>query len=269
MSRKILTAMALVGVLAFGWMYPARASAQHRGGGGGVHVVRGPVFVGGYFYDPFFGPYPWWGAAAFPYGYYPIYDDRAEVRLSVTPNEAAVYVDGYYAGSVDDFDGMLQSLPLSPGGHDISVYLEGYRTVHQHMYLTPRKSYRVRYTMQQLASGETSEVPPIAPPVPPPPPGSAFIPRPPAGGAQLPPPPQLSMSVGFGTLMLRVQPSDAEVLIDGERWNTSSPGERLTVQLTAGTHHIEVRMSGYTSFNTDITVQQRESMPLNVSLSRP
>jgi hypothetical protein len=29
-----------------------------------------------------------------------------------TPKEAAVYVDGFYAGVVDDFDGVFQSLPL-------------------------------------------------------------------------------------------------------------------------------------------------------------
>ena len=30
-------------------------------------AVRGHVFVGGYFYDPFFGPYPWWHRTAYPY----------------------------------------------------------------------------------------------------------------------------------------------------------------------------------------------------------
>jgi len=39
---------------------------------------------------------------------------RAEVRVLVTPPEAAVYVDGYYAGLVDDLDGFFQRLPLTP-----------------------------------------------------------------------------------------------------------------------------------------------------------
>jgi len=35
-----------------------------------VPSVRGHVvFIGGYFYDPFFGPYPWWGPAMYPYPY--------------------------------------------------------------------------------------------------------------------------------------------------------------------------------------------------------
>lgn len=264
--------LAIVAVIIVSALTPEPAFAQRRGG-----HPRGPVFVGGYFYNPFFGPYPWWGPSAYPYPYFPVYDDRAQVRLSVTPREAAVYVDGYYAGSVDDFDGVLQSLPLTPGAHDITVYLDGYRTVHQRLYLTPRKTYRVRYTMQPLAAGEASEQPPVAPPVPPPPPGSAMIPRPPFSGAPPPPlspypppspypAPTVAVS-GFGTLALRAQPGDAEILIDGERWNPSAPGERLSVQLAIGAHHIEVRKTGYRSFTTDITVQPGETMPLNVSLS--
>ncbi len=203
------------------------------------------------------------------------------MRIEVTPHEAEVYVDGYYAGIVDDFDGLLQSLPLSPGGHDIAVYLEGYETVHQKLYLQARKSIKLRYTMTQLAPGQKSEVPEILPPVPVPPPGSAMIPRPPmqpvpgfvpAGipmAVRMPPTavPGGPAAAGYGTLAIRVQPADADVTIDGERWDTSSPGERLIVQLAAGRHRIEIRKSGYTPYAADITVQPGESTPLNVSLS--
>ena len=273
MSRRIVLAAALVAVVAVSAFQPADAAAQRRGGGRGP---RGVVFVGGYFYDPFFGPYPWWGPGAYPYPYFPVYDERAEVKLNITPKEAAVYVDGYYAGVVDDFDGVLQSLPLSPGGHDIAVYLEGYETVHQKLYLPPRKSYKLRYTMKQLGAGEKSEVPEVVPPVPAPPPGSAMIPRPPMPGVPgfvpdavnvVPGGPAAPAASGFGTLALRVQPGDANVTIDGERWDTSSPGERLMVQLAAGRHHIEIRKSGYTAYSNDITVRPGESTPLNVSLS--
>jgi hypothetical protein len=277
MRARIISAAAVIAVIGLSIMQPADAFAQRRGGG----RPRGVVFIGGYFYDPFFGPYPWWGPGMYPYPYFPVYDDRAQVRVMVTPREAAVYVDGYYAGIVDDFDGVFQSLPLSPGGHDIAVYLDGYRTVHQRLYLPPRKSYKLRYTMQQLAPGETSEIPSLAPPVPPPPPGSAMMPRPPQFGGPVPGPPvqgppvqgppmqgpAVQVAPGFGTLALRVQPADAEVTIDGERWNTSSPGARLVVQLSAGRHHVEVRKAGYGTFSTDITVQPGDTTPLNVSLS--
>jgi hypothetical protein len=213
-----------------------------------------------------------------PYGY-PSGAPDASIRIEATPKDAKaaeVYVDGYYAGIVDDFDGMLQSLPLSPGGHDIALYLDGYRTVHQQLYLIRDKSYKVRYTMQPVTAGEESEAPPVAPPVPPPPPGSAMVPRPGRGGArpvelpaQAPPLPGSGRvdASGFGTLALRVQPADADVLIDGEKWTPSQPGERLSIQVTAGTHHIVIQKSGYRTFTTDITVQRGETTPLNVSLS--
>ena len=278
MRRTTTAAVAIVAALAIIALKSDPAMAQRRGG-----HPRGPVFIGGYFYDPFFGPYPWWGPGAYAYPYFPVYDDRAQVRVLVTPKEAAVYVDGYYAGVVDDFDGVLQSLPLSPGGHDIAVYLEGYRTVHQKLYLTRDKSYKVRYALQAVAAGEESEAPPELPPVPPPPPGSAMLPR--SGRAGAPPlelPPQPAApgvaglprrslgeggASGFGTLALRVQPADADVFIDGEKWTPSQSGERLAVQVTAGIHHVLIQKQGYRAFTSDVTVQRGGSTPLNVSLS--
>ncbi len=71
-----------------------------------------------------------------------------------------------------------------------------------------------------------------------------------------------------GTLAIRVQPSDAEVLIDGERWNTSGSDARLLVQVAEGPHRLEVRKPGYTEFSTDVEVRRGETTPINVSLSR-
>src|SRR6185436_8519516 len=74
-------------------------SAPRPGGGGIVNGARpyygtrgSYVFVGGYFYDPFFGPYPWWPRSAYGWGYYPVFDYRADVRIQATPRDAAVYV---------------------------------------------------------------------------------------------------------------------------------------------------------------------------------
>ncbi len=165
-----------------GGVHPA---PPHGGGvyGGGVYyggpyyATRGSyVFVGGYFYDPFYGPYPWWPASAYGWGYYPVFDYRAEVRIQGTPREAAVYVDGFYAGIVDDFDGTFQRLPLTPGGHRIELFLEGYRTVRKSLYLQPGSTLKLHETMTPLAAGETSERPEVAPAVPPPPDGTYTAP---------------------------------------------------------------------------------------------
>ena len=50
------------------------------------------------------------------------------LRLKVTPREAEVYVDGYYAGHVDDFDGARQKLKVAEGPHRIELRAEGYET---------------------------------------------------------------------------------------------------------------------------------------------
>ena len=47
------------------------------------------------------------------------------MRLKVKPRDAEVYVDGYYAGIVDDFDGTWQQLRLDDGGHRVEIRKPG------------------------------------------------------------------------------------------------------------------------------------------------
>ena len=232
-------------------------------------AVPGHVFIGGYFYDPFFGPYPWWNRTSYPYWYFPVYDRRSDLRLDVTPDEAAVYVDGFYAGIVDDFDGFFQSLPLPPGGHSIVLFLEGYRTVRHNVYLSPAGTFRLRETMARLPAGVRSEPPDLTIPVPPPPPGSYTLPRtapPPwapgpgtASGA-------VAAAADFATIELRVQPAGAEVSIDGQRW-LSSDDQHLSVRVPPGTHRVEVTRTGFRKFAADVDVRPGETKTLNVSLA--
>lgn len=78
--------------------------------------ARGGSRFGTYGYDPFaYGSWygaPLYGAAAATFG---------GVRITNAPRNAEVYVDGYYAGLVDDFDGRFQRLQLEPGGHRIEI----------------------------------------------------------------------------------------------------------------------------------------------------
>ena len=257
-----------------------------RPGGGGAVAVNGAqpyygspyygargsyVFVGGYFYDPFYGPYPWWPRSAYGFGYYPVFDYRAEVRIQATPKDAAVYVDGFYAGVVDDFDGTFQRLPLAPGGHRIEIFLEGFRTVRKSLYLQPGSTMKLRETLLPLAAGEKSEPPEVAPPVPPPPDGTYNEPR---GRGPRDPivrrdpgRPERGDAEGFGTLVLHVQPREAEVSIDGQRWLTSGDGE-FEVQLPAGRHRIEVELQGFQRFSSEVDVREDGPTPVNVSLTR-
>lgn len=46
--------------------------------------------------------------------------------MRVRPDETQVYVNGYYAGIADDFDGAFRRLYLPTGEHHLAFRLEGY-----------------------------------------------------------------------------------------------------------------------------------------------
>jgi hypothetical protein len=217
----------------------------------------------------------------YPYGGYRFAEPESNLRLAVTPREASVYVDGYYAGTVDEFDGVLQRLHVTPGEHEIVFYLQGYRPLRQKLYLSPNANRKITETMEKLGPGEAEEPPPV--PAEPPPPPDRIPPQarepfpgrgrmPPPRGARPPdaPPPagNSSQASHAGSLVIRVQPADAEVLIDNERWHGPSGEERLVVQVSEGRHRIEVQKDGYARFTTEVDVRANDSLPINVSLAR-
>jgi hypothetical protein len=226
------------------------------------------VIVGGY-------PYPAYRYAA---------RDSA-VRFDVKPHETAVYLDGYYAGVVDDFDSWYQRLYTGPGPHEITLYLEGYRTHTERVYLTPDNTFKMHHRMERLVGGEASARPPVPPPpqfegqgVPSPGQG-APLPRGPYGrrgppppnyppAPQVPPPPQPGGAPSEGqrgTLSLSVQPGDAEVLVDGTPWRGQSQ-DRLVIDLPEGRHNIQVRKSGFVGYLTDVQIHPGETTTLEVRL---
>jgi hypothetical protein len=84
-------------------------------------------------YGVYGSPYPGYGSS-YGYGYgqgsYSPWQssgyDIGGVRLRIRPRDAQVFVDGYYAGLVDDFDGTFQSLRLEQGGHKIEIHMQGF-----------------------------------------------------------------------------------------------------------------------------------------------
>ena len=86
--------------------------------------------VYGYYYDPWW----YWGSPyGYDSGYYGYYGNeqggRGGLKLKVEPTFAEVYVDGYYMGIVDDFDGTFQRMELEVGAHHIEIRAPGYQTV--------------------------------------------------------------------------------------------------------------------------------------------
>jgi hypothetical protein len=258
--------------------------------------VGAPVVVGGFYtspyalYDPWFG-YDFQGPWGYPYGYRFAVD--ASLRIEVKPSNAEVYVDGYYAGIVDDYDGTFQRLRVMPGQHEIEVYLDGFRTFRQRLYLEPNNTFKLKANLEPLPAGEAAEprpqpINPIpqqqAGPMPGPPMRGGAGPTgrrlPPPGPPQEPPPgrppgPGMPMPGGptregpgptYGTVAIHVQPADVEILIDGEAWRSPDMQERLVIDVAEGPHTIEIRKSGYRTYVTQVQVRRGETTPINVSL---
>jgi hypothetical protein len=89
------------------------------------------------------------------YGYAPDYFRNrsrggGSLRLFVDPGQTGVYVDGYYAGIADDFNGTPQRLFLSPGHHEITLVLDGYRTHRMHVYVSLDQVIDLNYPMERV-----------------------------------------------------------------------------------------------------------------------
>jgi len=94
----------------------------------GYPYYRYPYYYGypysmyGYGY-PYVNPYPYsygYGSSYGGYGY-----AIGGVKIHGAPRDAQVYVDGYYVGIVDDFDGPFQRLELEAGAHQIEIRVPG------------------------------------------------------------------------------------------------------------------------------------------------
>jgi hypothetical protein len=160
---------------------PAIAAAQSRGRAvprASVRRARPPVVVVAPRYRPyyrayrpgvslgFYYGYPWSVGPhgyAYPYGYryygdpgygyggYPGYAVRSYggVRIDLPQRDAEVYVDGYYAGVVGDFDGAFQQVNLEPGPHRIEIRARGYEPATFDVNIEPGRTIRYRAPLQE------------------------------------------------------------------------------------------------------------------------
>jgi len=113
------------------------APRRYYGSGGYLSLYFG--WGSGYRYgSPYYGRvYGYRGPVVSGYSGYRYYGD---VRLKITPRDAAVYVDGYYAGIVDDFDGFFQRLTLEVGPHLIEVEAPGLESQVFDVYVDPNRT---------------------------------------------------------------------------------------------------------------------------------
>jgi hypothetical protein len=259
-----------------------RAGTGHGGGGGGGYYPYYP-------YNPYYGYgwggyYPGWGYSYWwPYGAFGWYGgywgspwgwgggavyhyaepDSGSVRVLVDPSKARVYVDGYYAGTVDDFDGLFQRLHVAPGRHEITLKLEGYKTHRVKIYAVPDSTVKIEYDMEK-GQGESSEdlTKDLREPEPS---------RDRSQDERWTEPEQRrpadEMAAASGRLELTVKPDDASVYVDGAF--RGSAREASTLKLPAGRHRIEIVRPGYRTHEQQVDIAPGETTDLKVELERP
>jgi hypothetical protein len=88
--------------------------------------------------------YPGYSSAG--YGYYSLIPGRlyGAVRIVDAPPDAQVFVDGYYAGVVDDYDGVFQHLNLEAGPHYIEIEAYGYPPIAFDVQVVPGQTITYR-----------------------------------------------------------------------------------------------------------------------------
>ena len=77
----------------------------------------------------------------------------AEVRLSIDPDRAAVFVDDQYAGHAHEFGGGGRAMLLTPGKHHIRITLPGYQSFDTDIEVRANQKYDIK---TQLPKGHES-----------------------------------------------------------------------------------------------------------------
>jgi hypothetical protein len=118
-------------------------------GGLGFGYPYGGGYSGGYYdpwYDPWYGGYPGYGG-----GYsQSSFSDEGALRLKIKPRDAEVYIDGFFVGMVDEFDGIFQRLHIESGAHRIEVRAPGYETLIFEVRIVPDRKTTYQGEMQRI-----------------------------------------------------------------------------------------------------------------------
>jgi hypothetical protein len=73
----------------------------------------------------------------------------SEIKLSVTPDRAAVFVDGLLVGHAGEFGGVGKSLLIAPGHRKITISLPGYQTFSTEVDLAPKQKFQIKMDLMK------------------------------------------------------------------------------------------------------------------------
>ncbi len=78
------------------------------------------------------------------------YRDNGSLRLKIDPRQAQVYIDGYYVGLVDSYDGAFQKLGIEGGGHKVELKADGYEPLQFEVLITPGETVTYKGEMKRI-----------------------------------------------------------------------------------------------------------------------
>jgi hypothetical protein len=67
-----------------------------------------------------------------------------ELKISTTPERAAVFVDDQFAGHANEFDGLGKAMLLTPGQHRVRIALPGYLPFETVVDLRPHQKLKIQ-----------------------------------------------------------------------------------------------------------------------------
>lgn len=287
------------------------AEARHPRAGTGTGYYRNGGYYGRYpyyggYYPYYGGYYPYYGYGYYPYyggywdGYWgwgaslgwgsPYYGTSGyfsysspgyyrssgygvgSLRLIVKPENTKVYVDGYYTGEVDEFDGLMQRLDLSPGRHEIAFKLDGHRGYRVKVYVAVDRTLKIKHSMEKgegpelvedLTDGHGEDPEPARQ-------AEGWEERDPRAPEQGEPREPVSdrrpAARDLGSVRFDVTPEDASVYVDGEfQGSARRLGE---LDLRAGRHRVEVVRPGFDTVERDIEIEPGRVARIAIDLTR-
>ncbi len=89
---------------------------------------------------------------------YPDRKTSSEVKLDVHPDRAAVFLDDYFVGHVDEYNGMGRGMLVMPGKHKIKIALPGYKAFETSVELLPKQKFMLK---TDLVEGSISDADPL------------------------------------------------------------------------------------------------------------
>ncbi len=245
LMRSPIRTLILVAAMATAtsFAFPQEVQAHHFGHGFGHRSSFGHGFGHGSSFGHGFGDSAFYGPAYRP--------NRGSVRISKEfRDDAQVYLDGAHVGVVDDFDGIFQSLRLSPGKYELEIELDGDRTFRQQIFVSRGRTYKVRYGIDANVAAELTS-------------GT-----------------EASSRIGrtayardrfdSGGIRIQVKPAkdEAQVYVDGARAGVVDDfdGVFQRLSLPMGRHDVEIRLAGHQTFRQLVFVSPGRTYTLRHQL---